>query len=67
MDILGEEVIPVLRKEFAALKPAHVPDAPTHKSLVEAAGGPKDQEVTEPQVDRWTGTRAEDDNELKEV
>ncbi|RKS69177.1 putative FMN-dependent luciferase-like monooxygenase [Motilibacter peucedani] len=33
MDILGEEVVPVLRKEFAALKPAHVPDAPTHESL----------------------------------
>ena len=30
LDLLGEEVVPVLRKEFAALKPAHVPDAPTH-------------------------------------
>ena len=30
LDILGEEVVPVLRKEFAALRPAHVPDAPTH-------------------------------------
>jgi hypothetical protein len=37
LDILGGEVVPVLRKEFAALKPAHVPDAPTHASLVEAA------------------------------
>ena len=36
LDILGEEVVPVLRKEFAALKPAHVPDAPTHASLVAA-------------------------------
>jgi putative FMN-dependent luciferase-like monooxygenase len=34
LDLLGEEVVPVLRKEFAALKPAHVPDAPTHASLV---------------------------------
>ena len=33
LDLLGEEVVPVLRKEFAALKPAHVPDAPTHASL----------------------------------
>ena len=40
LDILGEEVVPVLRREFAALKPAHVPDAPTHASLVAAAGGP---------------------------
>ena len=36
LDILGEEVVPVLRREFAALKPAHVPDAPTHESLVAA-------------------------------
>src|SRR4051794_26365199 len=37
MDLLGEHVVPVLRKEFAALKPAHVPEAPTHESLVAAA------------------------------
>jgi putative FMN-dependent luciferase-like monooxygenase len=36
LDLLGGEVVPVLRKEFAALKPAHVPDAPTHEALVEA-------------------------------
>ena len=33
LDLLGEEVVPVLRKEFDALRPAHVPDAPTHASL----------------------------------
>ncbi|MDP9432289.1 MAG: LLM class flavin-dependent oxidoreductase [Actinomycetota bacterium] len=36
LDILGEEVVPVLRKEFAALRPPSVPDAPTHESLVAA-------------------------------
>ena len=36
LDILGEEVVPVLRKEFAALRPAHVPDAPTHASMLAA-------------------------------
>jgi hypothetical protein len=36
LDMLGEEVVPVLREEFAALKPAHVPDAPTHASRVAA-------------------------------
>jgi hypothetical protein len=37
LDILGEEVVPVLRKEFAALRPDHVPsDPPTHASLVAA-------------------------------
>ncbi|TQE35119.1 LLM class flavin-dependent oxidoreductase [Streptomyces ipomoeae] len=36
LDILGEEVVPVLRKEFAGLKPAGVPDAPTHAARVAA-------------------------------
>ena len=30
IDLLGEEVVPVLRKEFAVDRPADVPDAPTH-------------------------------------
>ena len=34
LDLLGEEVIPVLRKEFEVGRPAHVPDAPTHASLL---------------------------------
>ncbi|MFI6758037.1 LLM class flavin-dependent oxidoreductase [Micromonospora sp. NPDC050417] len=33
LDLLGEEVVPVLRRELDALRPAHVPDAPTHASL----------------------------------
>jgi len=33
MDILGEDVVPVLRKELDAKRPAHVPDGPTHASL----------------------------------
>jgi putative FMN-dependent luciferase-like monooxygenase len=36
LDLLGEEVVPVLRREFAAVTPPHVPDAPTHDSLVAA-------------------------------
>ncbi|ONM49162.1 CE1758 family FMN-dependent luciferase-like monooxygenase [Nocardia donostiensis] len=39
LDLLGEEVIPVLRKEFAVGRPEHVPDAPTHETLVQAAAG----------------------------
>src|SRR5690554_2699385 len=39
LDLLGEEVVPVLRKEFDSLRPAHVPTAPTHQSLVARAGG----------------------------
>jgi putative FMN-dependent luciferase-like monooxygenase len=34
LDLLGEEVVPVLRKEFDAMRPSHVPDGPTHASLV---------------------------------
>jgi hypothetical protein len=45
IEMLGEEVVPVLRKEFEALRPAHVPDAPTHQSLVAAAGGGRDSSV----------------------
>jgi putative FMN-dependent luciferase-like monooxygenase len=36
LDILGEEIVPALRKEFAVGRPAEVPDAPTHASLLEA-------------------------------
>ncbi|MEU0540184.1 LLM class flavin-dependent oxidoreductase [Nocardia sp. NPDC005978] len=59
LDLLGEEVVPVLRKEFAALRPAHVPEGPTHAALVAArdaaaqaaertedATVPQDSEVT---------------------
>jgi len=36
LDLLGAEVLPVLRREFAKGRPADVPDAPTHASLVAA-------------------------------
>ena len=39
IEILGKEVVPVLRREFEARRPEHVPsDPPTHASLV--AQGP---------------------------
>ncbi|WP_327276442.1 LLM class flavin-dependent oxidoreductase [Streptomyces sp. NBC_01224] len=37
LDILGEEVVPVLRKEFANGRPADVPNAPTHPARGTAA------------------------------
>lgn len=51
LDLLGEEVVPVLRKEMAVGRPADVPDAPTHARLVDAArrpapGAPSDSERT---------------------
>ncbi len=39
LDLLGE-IVPVLRKELDAKRPAHVPDAPTHASLLAASSGP---------------------------
>ncbi|MFD7436183.1 CE1758 family FMN-dependent luciferase-like monooxygenase [Streptomyces sp. NPDC059861] len=33
IELLGE-IVPVLREEFALGRPAHVPDAPTHASLI---------------------------------
>lgn len=38
LDLLGEEVVPVLRKEFAVGRPVDVPAAPTHESLVRGCG-----------------------------
>ena len=41
LDILGEQVIPVLRREFDTMRPAHVPDGPTHAArlaVVDRAG-----------------------------
>jgi hypothetical protein len=37
LELLGGEVVPVLRKELDALRPVHVPDGPTHESLVAAS------------------------------
>jgi putative FMN-dependent luciferase-like monooxygenase len=67
IDLLGEKVVPVLRREFDALRPAHVPDAPTHASRLAAktAGDDADRAAvapTEHSVDRWTGSLAEDAN-----
>ncbi|MEV0219697.1 LLM class flavin-dependent oxidoreductase [Streptomyces sp. NPDC050704] len=36
LDLLGEEVIPVLREEFARNRPANVPAGPTHAALLTA-------------------------------
>jgi len=66
LEILGTEVVPVLRREFDSKRPAHVPDAPTHASLVAARGGAVANEPDPATlVDRWTGTRAEDSNVLR--
>lgn len=39
LDLLGGEVVPVLRRELATNRPASVPDAPTHASRVRTVYG----------------------------
>ena len=58
LDLLGE-ILPDLRRGFAEGRPAHVPEAPTHASLVAAAGGARDATVYA-EADSATGHRAED-------
>src|SRR5690349_10956436 len=74
VEMLGELVVPVLRREFESLRPAGVPDAPTHASRLAALRAaeataadadtmePVEAAPAAPAVDRWTGTRAEDAN-----
>lgn len=55
LDILGGEVVPVLRKELAKDRPEGVADAPTHESLVAAAGGPREARPRPNRGDNVTG------------
>ena len=52
LDLLGEEVVPVLRKEFAKNRPADVPEAPTHASLVAAKYGDQAPRQARPNANR---------------
>ncbi|MCL1801131.1 MAG: LLM class flavin-dependent oxidoreductase [Promicromonosporaceae bacterium] len=52
MDLLGSEVVPVLRKEMNALRDPSVPDAPTHASLVKAAYGDNPPPTFRPTANR---------------
>ena len=59
IELLGTEVVPVLRTEMAARRAVGVPDAPTHASLLAARGEVAPRERG-PLVDDVTGTRAEE-------
>lgn len=68
IELLGTEVVPVLRRELDARRPADVPDAPTHASLVaaaEAERGAFDPSYRFETGDNWTGLRAEDRREQR--
>ncbi|CUR58534.1 Flavin-dependent oxidoreductase, F420-dependent methylene-tetrahydromethanopterin reductase [metagenome] len=59
MEMLGTEVVPVLRTEFERRRPSHVPsDPPTHASLV-AAGPEAPHHLVEPARARVEAMQAE--------
>jgi hypothetical protein len=63
IDILAEDIVPALRREMEAKRPAHVPsDPPSHADRVakaRAEGTTTGEHVAG--EDRWTGKTAEDD------
>ena len=67
IEILGTEIVPVLRRELDALRPAHVPSGPTHAGRVAArdavlaeSGEPAyDDAYRFGTGDNWTGLTAE--------
>jgi len=59
LDILGGEVVPALRKEFARNRPATVPDGPTHAALVAARDAAAAASVS-PDVSTLTSTEAQE-------
>lgn len=52
LELLGGEVVPVLRKELAARKDPSTPDAPTHASLVKAKYGDAEPRQPRPNANR---------------
>ena len=52
LDLLGGEVVPVLRRETAARRDPETPDAPTHASLVRAKYGDQPPRQPRPNANR---------------
>jgi hypothetical protein len=52
LDLLGEEVVPVLRTEIAARQDPETPAAPTHASLVRAKYGDEAPRQPRPNANR---------------
>jgi hypothetical protein len=67
VELLGTEVVPVLRREMEARRAPGVPDAPTHVSLVKAKYGDSDPRQARPNANRGdnlTGATPYQDTEL---
>lgn len=52
IDFLGDEVVPVLRRELQKDRPANVPDAPTHAQRVKAKYGDAEPRQPRPNANR---------------
>ncbi len=70
LDLLGEQVVPVLRRELDAKRPADVPDAPVHATLLAAKRAAESdtdarQTPTTPVVDTVTGRAPELEGSLR--
>ena len=52
LDLLGEEVVPTLRKEIAARQDPEVADAPTHAGLIKAKYGDRPPRQPRPNANR---------------
>jgi putative FMN-dependent luciferase-like monooxygenase len=66
VELLGTEVVPVLRKEMAARRAPGVPDAPTHASLVAAKYGdaaPRQPTPNDNRGDNLVGTSPYQDSD----
>ena len=66
VELLGTEVVPVLRKELAARRKPGVPDAPTHASLVAAKYGdapPRQPTPNDNRGDNLAGTSPYQDSD----
>ncbi|MGW3248121.1 CE1758 family FMN-dependent luciferase-like monooxygenase [Streptomyces sp. NPDC001070] len=66
IELLGTEVVPVLRKEMAALRRPGVPETPTHASLVKAKYGdaqPRQPRPNPNRGDNVTGTSPYQDSD----
>jgi hypothetical protein len=69
IELLGSEVVPVLRREFDAMRDPEVPDAPTHASLVKAKYGdtaPRQPRPNANRGDNVTGGSPYQDSETVE-
>lgn len=66
VELLGTEVVPVLRKEMEARRASGIPDAPTHGSLVKAKygdGEPRQPRPNRNRGDNLTGTSPYQDSD----